>query len=273
MKSSDSILYTIFTPTFNRAHTLERCYYSIIHQNEDSLEWIVIDDGSTDNTEDIIANLISIDKIKIRYIYQMNAGKQAAWNKAAEEADGKFFICLDSDDELVPNALKRLFPYLKKVETLKEIIGIRAVAIKDTTLSADSSFSANSDRIASWFDEFSSRQLGERIDVLKTNEIKKYPYPVIYGVKYIPEVWFYVITAHNGFSFLYINEHIRIFHDAHRHLRLSKSKLSQHFRGHLISRGVMLRYIPPAAFMKNPISFFKTLVRFIQCSILNWFKK
>ncbi|KAB7688528.1 glycosyltransferase [Plesiomonas shigelloides] len=261
------MLFTIFTPAYNRAHTLKRCYDSIVMQSFISLEWIVIDDGSIDNTRDVVKGFIDEGKINIRYFYQDNAGKQAAWNKALQEAKGEFFVGLDSDDALVPNSLIKMNGNLIKIRNSELVLGVRAVAISEKKKCADSDFKVLGNGVASWFDEFASRIFGERIDILKTSEIKKFLYPVGPGIKFIPEVWFYAKTASSGYLFLYETEPVRLFFDEHNHMRLSRSNLRAHAKGHLISRAEMLKVIPISAWARNPIALIKTIVRTLQCII------
>ncbi|HCA4946017.1 TPA: glycosyltransferase family 2 protein, partial [Acinetobacter baumannii] len=86
-----SIELTIFTPSYNRAHTLHRVYESLQVQTLQNFEWIIIDDGSIDNTEDVVKDIINKSKFPIIYIKQENSGKQAAWNKAVSLAKGEYF--------------------------------------------------------------------------------------------------------------------------------------------------------------------------------------
>jgi len=101
-------LVTIFTPTYDRAHTLHRVFDSLRAQTLRSFEWLVIDDGSTDDTERIITNWACAADFPIRYIRQCHAGKHFAHNRALKEARGQFFACLDSDDALPQDSLERL---------------------------------------------------------------------------------------------------------------------------------------------------------------------
>lgn len=101
-------LLTIFTPTYNRAHTLHRVFDSLRVQTLRSFEWLVIDDGSSDGTEQIIAGWTQTTDFPIRYIRQRHAGKHVAHNRALKEARGQFFACLDSDDALPEDSLERL---------------------------------------------------------------------------------------------------------------------------------------------------------------------
>lgn len=259
------MLYTIFTPTYNRAHTLQRCYDSIVAQEHPSLEWLIIDDGSTDKTAELVKKWQFEKKINIRYIYQNNTGKQAAWNRAISEAKGDYFIGLDSDDAFINHSLDKISQYLTEINKKQEIIGLRCLAINQQKGTSDSNFLLKRNSTASWFDEFSSRKTGERIDVLKSAIIRKFPYPVKDGIKFIPEIWFYTTISSHGYKFFYTNKAVSIFFDNHNKNRLSRSKLREHARGHLIARSAMLRSIPASCFIKNPIALLKTIIRYAQC--------
>ncbi len=92
------MLLTIFTPTYNRKHTLERLYNSLKRQTYKDFEWIIVDDGSTDGTDDVVDGFILEKQISIKYISQYNSGKHVAHNKALDFTEGKYFFCIDSDD-------------------------------------------------------------------------------------------------------------------------------------------------------------------------------
>ncbi len=96
----DRYSITIFTPTYNRAHTLPELYQSLCFQSCKDFEWIVVDDGSTDGTNKLIEGWIGEKKISIRYFFQENAGKMAAHNLAVDHSRSDWFMCLDSDDKL-----------------------------------------------------------------------------------------------------------------------------------------------------------------------------
>ncbi|OBU23620.1 glycosyltransferase family 2 protein [Photobacterium aquimaris] len=261
------MLLTVFTPTYNRSEHLYLCYQSLLSQRFKDFEWLIIDDGSTDGTKDLIEKFRLENKINIRYIYQENSGKQAAWNRGILNARGDYFIGVDSDDALVDDSLILFFKkYIPIIKDDKNIIGIRALSKNNTSQYADSTYSIDKEfSINSWFDEFSSRIFGERIDILKTSLIKGYLYPVEDDIKFIPELWFYS-TISRKYKFLYVNKYLRLFFDGHNNNRLSRSSLEQHAKGHLISRTAMLKNIPLKYFIKNPVALIKTVVRWLQCS-------
>ena len=104
-------ILTIFTPAFNRAYTLEKLYNSLLVQTSKDFEWLIVDDGSTDNTEELVSDWIEEGKIKIRYYYQKNSGKQVAMNLGAEKCITELFDCVDSDDYLLPDAVEAMLRF------------------------------------------------------------------------------------------------------------------------------------------------------------------
>ncbi|MFV8811664.1 glycosyltransferase family 2 protein [Yersinia enterocolitica] len=257
---------TIFTPTFNRAHVLKRCYLSILEQNRDDIEWLIIDDGSIDDTANIVKKLQDENKLKINYIYQDNSGKQAAWNRAVENADGDYFIGLDSDDTLVADSINKLLLLSNMLED-KEIIGIRAVSVSSETLKPNNCYLSNVDKKASWFDEFRSGIRGERIDFFKTELLKKYLYPVEPGINFIPEIWFYSTVA-KKYCFYYSSIPVRIFFDDEQDDRLSKSSIKKHAVGHYISRKALLENTPLKTWLSRPLDFLKSVLRINQALVM-----
>ena len=93
--------FSIVTPTYNRAYALSRIAEAILKQDFDDYEWIIVDDGSTDDTKDIVAKLKK-DNPKIKYLQQDNKGASVARNRGASEAQGEWIVYLDSDDQPLP---------------------------------------------------------------------------------------------------------------------------------------------------------------------------
>lgn len=97
---------TIFTPTYNRAYCLERAYSSLCRQTSKDFEWLIIDDGSSDNTKELIDKWRAEELIPIRYIYQDNQGMHGAHNTAFRNIDTELCVCLDSDDMLTDDCVE-----------------------------------------------------------------------------------------------------------------------------------------------------------------------
>ena len=96
---------TVFTPTYNRGYLLPRLFSSLRNQSFKDIEWLIVDDGSTDNTHDVVMAFIEENIIPIRYVFKRNGGKHQAINEGVKHAKGELFFIVDSDDMLPTNAL------------------------------------------------------------------------------------------------------------------------------------------------------------------------
>lgn len=116
---------TIFTPTYNRKKEIQGLYKSIkkaLQQKEalDTVEWLVVDDGSAVDIKSVIESLEVPDGLNIRYIRKENGGKHTAYNAAIDECDSDIFVCIDDDDRLTDNAVKDMFRLAKKYTGMKK---------------------------------------------------------------------------------------------------------------------------------------------------------
>lgn len=105
--AGSSYWFTVFTPTYNRAHLLHRAFESLRQQTCRSFEWIIVDDGSADNTEAVVKELQAGSNFPIAYVRQSNKGKHVAINRAVRQAAGYFIAILDDDDALTPDTLEK----------------------------------------------------------------------------------------------------------------------------------------------------------------------
>lgn len=121
---------TVFTPTYNRAYIIKNVYDSLVLQTEKNFEWLVIDDGSSDNTEELIKSLIEEKKIHIRYEKKENGGQHTALNRAIEEARGKMLMIVDSDDYLKPNAVERVLYWENTINDKGKYAGVSGLKIQ-----------------------------------------------------------------------------------------------------------------------------------------------
>ncbi len=102
-------LITVFTPTYNRKDCIHRCYESLQRQSSHNFEWLIIDDGSTDNTEELIRKWQQEEhRFPIRYCYKENGGLHTGYNKGIELAQTELFLCIDSDDWMPDDAIERI---------------------------------------------------------------------------------------------------------------------------------------------------------------------
>lgn len=110
--------FSVFTATFNRAKFLPMVYESLVKQTFKDFEWIVVDDGSTDNTEELVNSFISEKKIKsIRYFKKTNGGKHTAWRLGTKKFNSTYVVSIDSDDFLTENSLEIFNKHWKDLET------------------------------------------------------------------------------------------------------------------------------------------------------------
>ena len=106
---------TVFTPAYNRAYTLPRTYESMKQQKNTAIIWLIVDDGSTDNTAELVKQWQSEENgFEIRYIYKENGCMHTAHNTAYEHIDTELNTCVDSDDALAPDAVQIIFDAWQK---------------------------------------------------------------------------------------------------------------------------------------------------------------
>lgn len=99
---------TVFTPTFNRAYCLGQVYESLVKQAGQDFLWLIVDDGSSDDTNALVNQWIHENKIEIRYIFQQNGGMHSAHNTAYANIDTELNVCIDSDDFMPPDAISHI---------------------------------------------------------------------------------------------------------------------------------------------------------------------
>ena len=118
---------TIFTPTYNRKHTLIRTFQSLQKQTCKDFEWLIVDDGSKDNTAELVERWKhEAEGFQIRYIYKENGGMHTAHNVAYAAINTELNVCIDSDDAMPENAVQMILEFWKKHKA-KGIGGIVAL--------------------------------------------------------------------------------------------------------------------------------------------------
>lgn len=121
-------LITIFTPTFNRGYILSQLFESLKKQTCKDFEWVIIDDGSSDNTSKIVDEFKNDQDLDfyINYIYKENGGKPRAINDGLKVAKGKYFFMVDSDDYLLENAIEKIKKWIVEIDDIENIVGVGA---------------------------------------------------------------------------------------------------------------------------------------------------
>ncbi len=200
----------ILTPTFNRAETLSRLYSSLVSQTCHNYVWYVIDDGSSDNTAELIGDLIRINKIKIKYYRKKNGGKHSALNYGAKKVSEELIFIVDSDDWLMPNAVETILKlYNKYKEDEKIAVLCFHRAYPNGKLSGPhykkKEFTDNHIRY-----RINHHIKGENAEVVKTKYFKEFPFPEITGEKFLGEGYLWINLAMK-YDTVYVDEPICIF--------------------------------------------------------------
>ena len=185
-------MITVFTPSYNRKDTLKMLYESLLKQGDVEFEWLIVDDGSTDNTKEYVNFLVAENKININYIYKGNGGKQSAYNLGLSKAQGDIFLCVDSDDILADDALEIIEEDFSKLKG-DDIAGIMYVQgyISDKDKIIGTKFPSD-DLKDTYYNIYHKLYVsGDKLIVFKTDIAKRYVFPLIKGEKFIPEALIY----------------------------------------------------------------------------------
>ncbi|SDM77741.1 glycosyltransferase family 2 protein [Bacillus sp. OK048] len=198
-------LLTVFTPTYNRAYTLHLCYESLKRQKSKDFVWLIIDDGSTDNTRGLVERWILEKAIPIRYHFQDNQGMHGAHNTAYELIDTELNVCIDSDDYMADDAVEKIKNFWNKFGCKKyagivaldaspdgEIIGTKMPGnLKDSTLS----------NLYAKHKVKGDKKLVYRSELTRETP----PYPIFPGEKYCPLSYKYILIDQE-YPLLVLNE-------------------------------------------------------------------
>ena len=175
---------TIFTPAYNRAYTLHKCYESLKRQTSRDFKWMIIDDGSTDNTVDLVAKWKEKSDFEIIYIYKKNGGMHTAHNTAYQNIDTELNVCIDSDDYLTDDAVEIIVSEWEKVKSEK-LAGLGALNVFESGEIIGSKFHENI-KLSKYFDIYNKYGVvGDKKFIYRTELIKKFPYPEYEGEKYV----------------------------------------------------------------------------------------
>jgi len=183
------MLITLFTPTYNRAHLLPEIYFSLEAQTSKDFEWVIVDDGSKDDTYNVVNSLLKGKSFPIRYYHKENGGKHTAINMGAKIARGQLLLILDSDDVLPPTAIadiREAFELVKDKNCFAGVCGY--MAHRDGRIIGHPLVEADISEI-----EMRNRYhvTGDMCEVFRTDVLREFPFPEIKDERFCPEclVW------------------------------------------------------------------------------------
>lgn len=193
---TSNILLTVATPTYNRAHTLPACYKSLCGQSDKRFIWMVIDDGSRDNTEELINTWSAENKIRIQYCKKQNGGKASALNVGINLLKTPYAVCLDSDDTFYPNTIEKAIQSLQETEEDPNCCGILALRNNpDGTVMGHKSIPSDMTTITAKNVFLDLNLTTELICFYKVDVLRKYRFPEFEGEKFVSPAWMqYEIT-------------------------------------------------------------------------------
>lgn len=199
------VTLTIFTPAYNRAHSLHLCYESLLRQSCKDFIWMIIDDGSTDNTRELVEKWKSeCEEFEIYYIYKKNGGMHTAHNVAYENIDTELNMCIDSDDYVADDAVKKIVDFWEKNGSDKYagIIGLDAT-FENKIIGKGFPTKWKTTTLTGYY---ASGGQGDKKLVYRTEVIKKYPpYPEFEGEKYVGLAYKYMLCDQE-YELLVLNE-------------------------------------------------------------------
>lgn len=204
------MILTILTPTYNRAATLKRLWNSLQRQTIKEFQWLVVDDGSTDNTESLIREFSANSLFPVKYILKENGGKHTALNRGIEEIDSELTFIVDSDDWLPADSVELILKTHKRFSGNQNICGYSFLRqypdgkINGKTFRVDC-------LIASYIDARinSDDTHSDKAEVFLTKCLREYPFPEFSNEKFLGEdiVW---IRMARQYKMVYINQPIYI---------------------------------------------------------------
>lgn len=199
--------FTVLTTTYNRDDTLNRLFKSLVNQTNHNFNWLIIDDGSIDNTKEIIDKMIqSSPPFIIKYHHQKNGGKHRAINHALELADGEYLFIVDSDDYLPRKSIETINKWVDSLNnTDKKFIGVSGLKAYP-----------NDDIVGRTFkdlyvdctdlERYKYHIVGDKAEVYILDELQKYRFPEIAGENFITEAVLWNRIAKDGYELRHFNE-------------------------------------------------------------------
>lgn len=208
-------LFTVITPTYNRAHTLGRVYASLRDQTWQGFEWIIVDDGSTDSTRARVLEWQREARFSIHYVWQKNQHKKTAFNRGVRKADGELVVALDSDDSLDKDALAammRAWYGIPENERHRYVAITGLCARPDGTIVGDRYPQDVVDATALDM-TFKYRVTGEKFGCMRADVLLQFPFPEeIAG--FVPESLVWRAIARAGYMTRFVNQVFRVYYDS-----------------------------------------------------------
>lgn len=194
---------TIFTPTYNRAYSLTRLYESLLRQKNHNFEWLIVDDGSSDNTEEIIENLIKAPHpFEIRYIKQNHMGKPSAQNLALDMAKGEFFITCDSNKYMDEQSVENIVHMAQTIQEEPALCGVGGYRadFSGKIYGGEMLLEGGEYIDCSNLEREKYHLTGDKATAFRTEVLKNYKSPIFPGETFITEGIWLTKMAYDGYK-------------------------------------------------------------------------
>lgn len=203
----------IITATYNRAYTLPRLYESLKKQTVKKFRWLIIDDGSNDNTETLVKKWISEGLLDIEYLKKRNGGKHTALNLGIANILEEYTFMLDSDDYIVDDAVESILEWISEIDGKSDLIAVSGLRgyKENNSLSVLGQFPVNKRYVdATNLQRRTKFLMGDKAEIYKTEVLKKYPFSEYENEKFLPEDVVFNKIALEGLKVRWYNKIITI---------------------------------------------------------------
>lgn len=236
-------MITIFTPTYNRAYILPKLYESLKRQTIKDFEWIIVDDGSTDNTEQIVEYWVNTEKeFCIVYKKQSNSGKHVAINTGVSMASFEWFFIVDSDDYITDDAIENIEKWIL-TDLDEQYAGVSGTKCFNNMKNVGQDIKFSSDYVDCKNNERSRYGLvGDKAEVYRTSILKKYPFPHFPGEKFLSECAVWDRIAIDGYKIRWFNHPLMVIEYLDDGLTSKINKLElENFSGYTYATNIRLK--------------------------------
>ncbi len=205
-------MITVFTPTYNRAYILENLYKSLLSQTSKNFEWVVVDDGSVDDTASFFNTIKKNDNpFQITYVVQSNGGKHRAVNHGVRLAKGEVFFIVDSDDYLTNDAIEKIENWINSLpqgDKWAGVSGLKGYSLTETVGGEHRGKEGFVDATNLEREKYNLH--GDKAEAYFTEVLKKYPFPEFEGENFITEEVVWNAIAYDGYKIRWYNEIIYV---------------------------------------------------------------
>lgn len=245
-KGASRIMITVFTPIYNRANIIGDLFKSLKRQSNKDFEWLIIDDGSTDNIKQVVENFQSQNEsFEIHFISKPNGGKHTCINMGTELAKGEMFFIVDSDDYITDDAIDKIYKMRDDIDQNGGGVpycGVAGLRIKKDGALMGSTFKDKTYVDATSLERAKFNINGDKAEVFFTDILRKYKFPTFDGENFVTENVVWLQMARDGYKIRWYNEPIYVCEYLEGGLTdLNKKNLLKNFYGDIYTNNLYIK--------------------------------